>query len=379
MSMDFEMLKRRVPATPSYVFDRNAISSIVRKLSAIRQTSDCKVLYSIKALPLTGVLQWLAPNVDGFSVSSLFEARLADEMLAGQGSIHLTSPGVRAAEAVELTRLCSHISCNSLNQYRLFTGLHDGRAEIGLRLNPGGSFLDDTRYDPCRPNSKLGVHLSELDSAQDIMTVKGVHFHTVFSVMSFEPLFRTFEVIKKKLGARWGQVKWLNLGGGYLYDQIEDLGVFIEWVRALKSESALEVYIEPGKAIVGQSGVLLTTVVDSFVSNGKNIAVLDTTVNHHPEVFEYQFQPELHEHRPGGQYSFILAGSSCLAGDLFGEYRFDRPLVIGDKLIFKNAGAYTLVKAHRFNGYNLPDIYALDNGKLTLLKRYGYPDYRELW
>jgi carboxynorspermidine decarboxylase len=377
--MNFELLKQQVASTPSYVFDRDVISSTLHKLEAIRRQSDCKVLYSIKSLPLAPVLQWLVPYVDGFSVSSLFEARLADEILAGRGSIYLTTPGIKREEADELTRICSHISCNSLNQYRLLTGLEEKRAAVGLRLNPAISFLSDERYDPCRPFSKLGVHLSELDEAQAIAPVQGLHFHTVFSAMDFEPLVRTLEVIRKQMGGRFAQVEWLNLGGGYLYDQIEDVGVFVELVRALKSEFKLEVSIEPGKAIVGQAGYLLATVIDCFVSDGKNIAVLDTSVNHHPEVFEYQLQPELNEHRTDGPYSAILAGSTCLAGDLFGEYRFDRPLLVGDRLVFKNAGAYTLVKAHRFNGYNLPDIYALDAGAVTLLKRYSYSDYRGFW
>lgn len=377
--MTFELLKQQVPSTPSYVFDRGIILSTLQKLEAIRRQSGCKVLYSIKSLPLAPVLQWLAPYVDGFSVSSLFEARLADEILAGRGSIHLTTPGIKPEEAEELTRICSHISCNSLNQYRLLTGLEAKRAVIGLRLNPAMSFLTDERFDPCRPFSKLGIHLSDLDEAQAIAPVKGLHFHTVFSAMDFEPLVRILDVIRKQMGDRFAQIEWLNLGGGYLYDQIEDVGVFVDAVRALKSQFELEVYIEPGKAIVGQAGYLLATVVDCFVSDGKNIAVLDTSVNHHPEVFEYQFQPELHEHRPDGRYSAVLAGSTCLAGDLFGEYRFDRPLTVGDRLVFKNAGAYTLVKAHRFNGYNLPDIYALDAGAVTLLKRFSYQDYRGFW
>ncbi|MGR9114330.1 MAG: carboxynorspermidine decarboxylase [Gammaproteobacteria bacterium] len=319
-----------------------------------------------------GAMAWVC-------VSSLFEARLADEVLAGKGSIHLTTPGVRPDEMAEFSRICTHISCNSLNQYRAFTGIEDHHACIGLRLNPGMSFLTDDRFDPCRPFSKLGVRFFELDSAQSIARVKGLHFHTVFSAMDFEPLLQTLDVIKKRLGAQFAQIEWLNLGGGYLYDQIQAPGVFVDLVRALKSEFGLDVYIEPGKAIVGQAGVLLATVIDFFVSDGKNIAVLDTSVNHHPEVFEYQIQPELHEHRPSGHHAAILAGSTCLAGDLFGEYRFDRPLTIGDKLIFKNAGAYSLVKANRFNGHNLPDIYAWESGEVTLLKRYGYQSFRDQW
>jgi len=291
----------------------------------------------------------------------------------------LTTPGVRPDEAAELTRLCSHISCNSLNQYRLFSGLETQCAAIGVRLNPALSFLTDERFDPCRPFSKLGIPLAELEAARTIAPIRGLHFHTVFSALDFEPLIRTLAIIRTQLGEKFTQIEWLNLGGGYLYNQIADTDAFVESVRSLKAEFDLDVFIEPGKAIVGEAGYLLTTVIDCITNDGKNIAVLDTSVNHHPEVFEYQMSPTLHEHRPNGRHSAILAGSTCLAGDIFGEYRFDDPLKMGDKLLFKQVGAYSLVKANRFNGYNLPDIYALEAGRPTLLKNYRYQDYRGQW
>ena len=131
--------------------------------------------------------------------------------------------------------------------------------------------------------------------------------------------------------------------------------------------------------MVNHAGHLAATVIDSFISDGKTIAILDTSVNHNPEVFEYQRQPELHEHDPKGHHCAILAGCTCLAGDVFGEYRFNKPLAIGDKVVFKNVGAYSLIKANRFNGYNLPDIYIYQNQQMQKIKHYTYQDYRRQW
>ena len=377
--MDFQFLKANVSSSPAFVVDAAEMIKTLSKLDVLRNTCACKILYSIKALPFSAVLEQAKPWVDGFSVSSLYEARLASEILAGAGSIHLTTPGIRPNEMEELSRLCTHISFNSLTQYQRFAAATKAQASLGLRLNPKLSFLDDDRYDPCRQYSKLGVDMEAVSGSTGLDSIEGLHIHTVFSALDFAPLIKTIAKLRHHLGAKLAQIAWLNLGGGYLFNQIDDYRPFVELVRTLKDDFAIDVYIEPGKAVVGQAGHLVTTVIDCFISDGKNIVILDTSVNHHPEVFEYQHQPELHEHDPNGNYKAVLAGSTCLAGDVFGEYRFNHSLNIGDKLVFEHVGAYSLIKANRFNGYNLPDIYLCHEQQLEKLKRYTYQDYRRQW
>ncbi len=377
--MNFQSLKNDVSSSPAFVLDEAAIIKALKDLDALRHQCGCKVLYSIKSLPFSSVMEMAKPWVDGFSVSSLFEARLADEVLAGQGSIHLTTPGIRADELDELSLLCSHISFNSLSQYQRFYEAANAQASIGLRLNPKLSFLHDDRFNPCRQYSKLGVDIEELFRSTCLDRIQGLHVHNVFSATDFTPLIKTVEKLQSYLGERLAQLKWLNLGGGYLFNQIEDHRPFIDLVNKLKNDFSLEIYIEPGKAVVGRAGHLMSTVIDSFDSDGKTIVILDTSVNHNPEVFEYQRQPELYEHDPNGQYAAVLVGSTCLAGDVFGEYRFKESLQVGDSVIFKNLGAYSLIKANRFNGYNLPDIYVSNSSRIKKLKHYTYQDYRQQW
>ncbi|WP_442498817.1 carboxynorspermidine decarboxylase [Methylobacter sp. sgz302048] len=377
--MDFQALKNSVASSPAFVLDAAEIVNTLKVLDTLRNQCGCKVLYSIKALPFSSVLELARPFVDGFSVSSLFEARLADEILTGQGSIHLTTPGIRPDEIDDIASLCTHISFNSLNQYQRFGEAARAESSVGLRLNPKLSFLDDDRFDPCRPFSKLGVDIDELCRSNFLDQISGLHFHTVFSATDFTPLIKTIEKLQSHLGAGFTHLKWLNLGGGYLFNRIEDHSRFIDLVRRLKNDFGIDIYIEPGKAVVGQAGHLIATVIDTFASDGKAIAVLDTSINHNPEVFEYQRQPELHEHEPEGAYAAVLAGCTCLAGDIFGEYRFNKPLKMGDRVVFKHVGAYSLIKANRFNGHNLPDVYEASSEKVTLLKRYDYADYRSQW
>jgi carboxynorspermidine decarboxylase len=374
-----------VPTTPAFVYDENRLHEAFALLESARGRSGCKILYSIKALPFAGVLGLAADYVDGLSVSSLFEARLAHEVLSGQGSIHITTPGLRTDEMAEITSLCDFISFNSLPQWERFRQLVEGCASAGLRVNPQRSFLDDARYDPCRPYSKLGVPLPQIRASfvHGVMNehgVEGLHLHTACELRSFEPLRETVRHIERELGGMIRGLLWINLGGGYLFDQPDDLRGLFELVDYLRDKWQVDVYFEPGKAVVGEAGYLVASVIDLYESDEKTIAVLDTSVNHLPEVFEYQRRPELVGEESSAPYSLLLAGCTCLAGDLFGEYHFSRPCRVGDRLVFSNVGAYSLIKANRFNGYNLPAIYAYDpTGRLQRMKSYDYADYRRQW
>lgn len=376
--MDFNRIKNTLGLTPAFVFDECTIKRNLTGLVDLKRQSGCQVLYSVKALPLEKVLQLTKGRLDGLSVSSLFEARLAKEVLRTSGSIHITTPGLRDEEFQQITTLCSHISFNSMTQYQRLQKLNLSSASLGIRLNPKLSFADDLRFDPCRPYSKLGVAIDCVTELPE--NIQGVHFHTVFSNVDYLALENTVSLLEQKLGEQLKQLKWLNLGGGYLYHQIKDHQPLIDLVTKLRSKYQLDVFIEPGKAIVNNAGYLVSSVIDSFVSDGKQVAVLDTSVNHHPEVFEYQKRLELVEADNQGEYVCLLVGSSCLAGDVFGEYQFKVAPKVGDRLVFSNVGAYSLIKANRFNGYNLPSVYWLDeNNTISLLKQSDYQDYRKQW
>ncbi len=366
------------PTSPAFVIDQQRVRDSIQQVNYLREQSACQVLYSIKALPLLNVLKTLQPFVDGFSVSSLFEAQLASEILMPEQSIHLTTPGIRPDEAPDLADVCTHISFNSCTQRQLFSNNQHALISAGLRINPHLSFASDLRFDPCRLHSKLGVHIEQINQAV-IEGISGLHIHTVFSQCDYQPLLKTLAQLEKRLGRYFAQLQWLNLGGGYLFKQIDNHEAFIECVITLRQAYDLDIYIEPGKAMVGDAVSLVSTVMDCFESDGKMIAVLDTSVNHNPEVFEYQRSPKILQSNEQGQYAAILVGSTCLAGDIFGEYKFIQPVKVGDKIHFPELGAYTLVKANRFNGYNYPDIYSLDAGELTLIKQYSYDNYHEQW
>jgi len=377
--IDWHEIKFSLPSTPAFVIDEATVRQNLQKLADLRALTGCKVLYSVKALTLEYLLDLCLEYVDGFSVSSLFEAKFAKDCSSNSGTIHLTTPGIRSDELEELAQTCTHISFNSLNQFSHYANDINGLTSTGLRLNPRLSYLSDDRFNPCRAASKLGASMEALSQITWPENLQGLHIHSMFAGTDFTPLKAVSSKLLQVLNPNLQKLKWLNLGGGYLYDEIDNIQAFAELIQVLKQSFQGEVYIEPGKAVAGKAGYLVTSVIDCFQSDGKSIAVLDTSVNHNPEVFEYQWQPELIEHEPAAECAVLLAGSTCLAGDLLGEFRFAKPLSIGDRLVFRDVGAYSLVKASRFNGLNLPSIYKYADTRLTRIKQYDYTDFKILW
>ena len=371
--------------TPAFVYDEAEVQRVLDIASMLQAGTGCRVLYSVKPLCLPPLLEMMAPHLAGFAVSSPFEARLARSVLAGDGTIHFTTPGIRPGDASELATLCDYVAFNSLSQWRHYKPDFAEQSQIGLRVNPELSFLDDERYDPCRSHSKLGVAVDELatfasGSGFGISGLDGILVHSNCESTNFAELRQTVDCLKDKIPELLARLKWVNLGGGYLLNDGVDLGPLREVILDLQTQYGVEVFLEPGAAFVRSAGHIVATVLDTFASGGKDIVVLDTTVNHMPELLEFDFEPDVAGHKDEGMWQYILAGCTCLAGDIFGEYRFNHPLVVGDRLVFSNAGSYSLVKAHTFNGVNLPNIYSLDKlGSLRLLRKFTYEDYAARW
>lgn len=380
--------------TPAFVYDERAVRQLLGYGQRLRAATGCKVLYSLKPLPFPDLLELMMPRLDGFAASSLFEARLArgamDGMAGGssrdgQKSLHITTPGWRLGEAAEIGDWCDYLSFNSLSQWERHRGELAGRVSCGLRVNPGLSFLEDERYDPCRPDSKLGAPLARVvalaaDRPRELAGLEGALIHNNCEATDYRELETTVIRLHQEIPGLLRRVRWINLGGGYLFGAGIDLTPLHRAVGLLQGQYGLEVFIEPGAAFIRSAGYIVAAVLDLFDQGDKTIAILDTTINHIPEALEFDFEPDVAGHREQGRYGYLLAGCTCLAGDVFGEYRFEQPLAVGDRVLFYNAGAYTLAKAHTFNGVNLPTIYALDeSGRPELKRRFTYADYAARW
>ena len=380
-----ELLELEGTRTPCFVYDEVVLQELLARVGGIQATAGINVLYALKPFSFLDALRLMSNTVAGFAASSLFEARLAREALGERGLVHFTSPGLRPDDLPEIAQHCDYIAFNSLSQWARHSLEAAQNVSCGLRVNPQLSLVSDVRYDPCCLHSKLGVPIQDVVVAlartpERLAGLRGIHFHTNCDSTDFSGLLATAQIVDAQLEQILPSLDWISLGGGYLFEDGRNYAGLLSAAELFRSKYDLDVFLEPGAALVREAGFIAASVVDVFDSSGKTIAVLDTSVNHMPEVFEYNFEPDVASHEEGAPHKYILAGSSCLAGDVFGEYAFEEPLVTGDRVIFENAGAYTLAKAHMFNGIDLPSIYAMTaSGSLVLKRDFGYATFAERW
>ena len=365
--------------TPALIFDQSRLEDLLSCALAARRKAGVNLLFAVKALALPHVLEYLATSLDGFAVSSLFEARFIRAQFPGKG-IHFTSPGLRYDDILALVTLLDFVSFNSRTQFCRYGDAFRKRSSLGIRVNTGISNVADHRYDPCRPGSKLGIPIEEVSEilCSATVSVHGLHIHTNSDSTNFGELLDNVRLLVEAI-PKEHSLKWVNLGGGYLFEDVS-LEPLAEAVDLLKGRFGAEVFVEPGSGLVRSAGFLVSSVLDVFDVDGRQIAVLDTTVNHMPEVLEFDYQPGVVGQCEDGPFEYVLAGATCLAGDIFGAYKFSAPLEVGSKVVLEEAGAYTLAKAHRFNGVNLPDVgMSTNSGRYKVVKAFTYDDFESYW
>jgi carboxynorspermidine decarboxylase len=295
------------------------------------------------------------------------------------GETHIFSTAYREDEFDEILSVCDHIIFNSFSQWETYRKKTLASSkEFGIRINPECSTQDHAIYDPCSKHSRLGVPINQF-KADLLDGISGLHFHTLCEQNS-DDLITTLQAIEKKFGAYLPQMKWVNFGGGHHITRADyDIETLVNIIIDFKKKYHVEVYLEPGEAVALNTGFLVSTVLD-IIENDQLIAILDTSAAcHMPDVLEMPYRPNIvGADEPGlKSVTYRLGGPTCLAGDIIGEYSFDRPLKIGDKLIFCDMAIYSMVKNNTFNGMKLPSIARADqSGKVTIVKEFGYQDFK---
>ena len=367
--------------TPSFIYDEESLARLLTAFNTINQSAGVRLLYSLKANALLGILDFLAPHLAGFAASSPFELRLAHDLHREDHCIHYNSPGLSPKEIPQVGRQCDFLSLNSIQHYRSYTPSLDSHTSLGIRINPQLSLVADNRCDPCRLGSQLGVPISSLraslaDDASLFNNLSGLHFHTNCESRDFADLLATAQKIRLVLPHLLDNLRWINIGGGYLFTNAQNSASFSEAVDLLRGSSDCAVYCEPGAGLVAEAAILLCEVVDIFISDSQQIAIVDTTVNHLPEVLQFDTKPRLLEHDAAGPYSYVIAGCTCLPADVFGRYSLIAPLKVGHRLVFLDVGAYSYVKMDMFNGVSLPAVYRRQqDGTISLERHSEYWDY----
>lgn len=372
--------------TPAYVLHEAALRRNGKILSDVAARTGCRILLAQKAFSNYNMYSVISPYLAGTEASGLYEARLGKEEMPG-GEVHVFCAAYREEEFGEILKYADHIVFNSPAQLKKFAPIARAAGKsTGLRINPECSTQEGHEiYDPCAPGSRLGTTRDMLDNALQedsciLDCIDGIHFHTLCEQDS-DALEKTLAAVEEKFGDILPKMKWLNFGGGH---HITRPGYDIERLEKCILRAAekwkLTVYLEPGEACALNAGFLVTSVLDVFKNGDTDIAVLDMSAAcHTPDVIEMPYRPPLMASgKPGEKaYTYRLGGPTCLAGDIIGDYSFDKPLQEGDRLIFGDMAIYTTCKNNTFNGMPLPSIWALrENDSAELLVSFGYSDFK---
>ncbi|HEP1829874.1 TPA: carboxynorspermidine decarboxylase [Streptococcus suis] len=364
--------------TPAYVIDEAKLVNNLEILKSVQDRTGCKVLLAQKAFSMYATYPLISQYLAGTTSSGLYEAKLAREEFGGE--VHVFAPAFKDADLEEILEIADHVVFNSERQLRKHVDkCRAAGVSVGLRINPECSTQGDhALYDPCAAGSRFGVRIDQF--SEDLLDlVDGLHFHTLCEQNS-DDLKTTLDAVEAKFGPYLHRIKWLNMGGGHHVTREDyDLDLLISSIQHMQETYGLEVYIEPGEAIALNAGYLVTEVLD-IVENGIETLVLDTSATcHMPDVLEMPYRPPLRNGFEAGEkeFTYRLSSNTCLTGDIVGDYSFEKPVEIGDKLYFEDMAIYSFVKNNTFNGIGLPSLVLMDKtGDCRIIKEFGYEDFK---
>lgn len=374
--------------TPCYIVDEEKLIQNLEILQYIEKEAGCHILLAQKAFSMYSLYPLIGKYISGTTASGLYEARLGYEEMGKEN--HVYAPAYKKEHMQELVKICDHIIFNSIAQYELYGKMcKENGVSVGLRMNPQYSTQSHGIYDPCGKGSRLGVTKQQLllRQTEDIIFgkegIEGLHFHTLCE-QNVDDLITTFQAFEERFAEQLHQVSWLNMGGGHHITR-EDYGreKLIELIRKIREKYKVEVYLEPGEAIALNAGYLVTEVMD-IVENDMKILILDASAAcHMPDVLEMPYRPPLQGGYKAGEkpYTYRLSSMTCLAGDVIGDYSFEKEIKVGDRLVFEDMAIYTMVKNNTFNGIPLPSIalftWDKESGRqVKLVKQFGYEEFK---
>lgn len=366
--------------SPSYVVDESLLIANLEKLRSVMDQTGCKILLAQKGFSMFEVYPLIGSYLNGVTSSGLLEARLGFEEMGKE--VHTYTPAFNEQEFEQILHYSDHIVFNSFAQWKKYkerVQAFEKPIECGIRINPEYSEIEVDLYNPCFSHSRFGVTLEDFEP-ELLDGISGLHFHTMCEQNS-DTLWRTIQVVDEKFGPYLQQMKWINFGGGHHITRSDyDISMLIRSILLMKEKYGLDVYLEPGEAVALNTGFLVATVLDTM-HNGMPIAILDTSAScHMPDVLEMPYRPDIiGAGRPNEKaVTYRLGGPTCLAGDVIGDYSFDRPLQAGDRLVFCDMAHYSMVKNNTFNGVNLPSIVLYTKEReMKIVKQFGYEDFKE--
>lgn len=367
--------------SPCYVLEEVKLRKNLELIRSVKEAADIEIILAFKSFALWKAFPIFREYISGATASSIYEAQLCFEEMGALA--HTYSPSYTSTDFQAIMRYSSHITFNSLSQYKQFAPtLSQAPHPIsaGLRINPEHSSVGTDLYNPCSPGSRLGVTATDIGATLP-QGIEGLHFHTLCESNATD-LENTLRTVEEKFGHLFHQIKWINMGGGHLMTHKEyDTKHLITLLKDFKKRTGLNIILEPGSAFTWQTGFLLSTVTDIVSNHGINTAILDVSFTAHmPDCLEMPYKPTItnaidppQSHLP----TYRMGGNSCLSGDFYGDWSFQKPLQPGQHLIFEDMIHYTMVKTNMFNGVPHPAIGLLDrHNQFILYRQFNYTDFK---
>ncbi len=384
--------------TPCFVVEEELLKRNLEILKSVIERTGCHILLAQKCFSMYHTYPLLSQYLSGTTASGLYEAKLGKKYFGKE--THVYSAAYRDDEMDEILAICDHIVFNSFSQWNRFKDKAKKRnIKCGLRINPMCSTQEGHAiYDPCAPYSRMGITNDQFDR-NNLDGISGLHFHTLCEQNS-DDLLTTIQSVKEQFSDVLKDMEWINFGGGHHITREDyDIECLVDCIHQMKEEFGLEVYLEPGEAVALNAGVMVTTVLD-VIHNGIDIAIVDTSAAcHMPDVIEMPYTPQLKEalriasdedfqlmkdmtdserisSKNKEERLYRIGGPTCLAGDLIGDYIFDRELKVGDRLSFQDMAIYSMVKTNTFNGMRLPNIAYKNEEGISIIRQFGYEDFK---
>ncbi|MDD9155391.1 carboxynorspermidine decarboxylase [Aliivibrio sp. S4TY2] len=361
--------------TPYFMIDEGKLIANLEVAKRLKDLSGVKLVLALKCFSTWGVFDIIKPYLDGSTSSGPYEVKLGHETFGGE--THAYSVGYSEDDVKEVVDICDKMIFNSQSQLAAYRHLVEGKASIGLRLNPGVSYAGQDLANPAREFSRLGVQADQLDPLV-FENLNGVMFHMNCENKDVDAFSSLLEAISAKFGTYLDGLEWVSLGGGVFFTwpnyDVEKLALVL---KAFSEKHQVQLYLEPGEAIITKTTDLVVSVVD-IVENGKTTAIVDSaTEAHRLDTLIYNEPASILEASEKGQHHYFIGSCSCLAGDQFCETQFDQPLAIGQKLHLVDSAGYTMVKLNWFNGLKMPSVYCeRTTGKIEKLNEFGYTDFK---
>ena len=378
MNKNYEIIDsfEKLPS-PAYVCEEELLEKNLKLLKRVQDETGVKILLALKGFAMYSTFDLCKKYLKGCCASGLHEALLAKEEFGKE--VHTYSPAFKDEEIDEIISISNHLVFNSFNQLKRYKDKAFKKVSLGVRLNPEYSSVEVDLYNPCAPNSRLGITKANFDESQ-LQNLEGFHFHALCeqNVDALQGALANFE---KNFSQYFSQLKWVNFGGGHHITRADyDVEGLINLLKDFKARYPhLEVYMEPGEAVGWQTGYLVATVLD-IVNNGMDLAILDTSAEAHmPDTLAMPYRAMIRNSAVAFEkkYTYRLGGNTCLAGDIIGDYSFDEPLKVGDRIILEDMIHYTMVKTTTFNGIKLPSIIIKNkDNSYKVIKNFCYNDYK---